>query len=474
MSQRLGIFLGLIMTSNLFAANHMLIIGGGGEPNKSTTIFDNELKNAASFVKNSSWTPRVSFNGGHSQTENIAKGIAQKSGVANKHFTPENYEALISEYEKKILSGQIKSGDQLLLMISSHGSKSIQGTKTHQISTSSQNKQQLTNYSTLEGSTLVSLDRLENLTKLAEQKGIKLGILDFSCHSGLTQKFANSNTCIISSTGPEHFAWGGSPDTFASHFTKSMKSGRTLEDVFLEAMKNKKETSFPMISSPVGSEIQDMMYPLITPYLFDTRSKQTTDKMRNYFFSLYGEDQCKNINTDYDNLINFTYDIQNITANSNYSKLRSLLGQYNGMLLDIVKNVSKVNQKHNLQEKIEFCDTVNMIKTCTSFTKEEILNLKVDEMISMTKNQLKNNAGSKSILQPRLNNYEKVKAKQAELLMDKDIQAAIQFWDKSFLLKQTQTLSNQIATEMQTAYVNAYKTIIKEEGSKGPCAQIKL
>lgn len=476
MSQRLGIILALFMTQNLWAANHMIIMGGGGEPNKTTTIFDNELKNASDFVTKSNWQPRISFNGGHSHTESLAAKVAQKAGKANTHFTAQNYEALITEYENKILSGQIKSGDQLLVMISSHGSQETKNNKTHMVSTSSTQKSNITNYATLEGTSLVSLDRLEKLTKLAEQKGIKLGILDFSCHSGLSQKLANSNTCVISSTGPEHFAWGGSPNTFASQFTKSMNSGKTLEDIFLEAMRNKRETSFPMISTPLGEEIQDMMYPLITPYLFDTRSKITTDKMRKYYFSQYGEDQCKNINTDYDNLINFTYDIENITAHANYDKLRNLITQYNGMLHDIVKNVAKVNQKHNLSDKMEICEQVGIFRSCVNYSKEELLNVKTHDILAMVKKQYDPNGtnAQKDSGMARIRLYEKISQKQAELLMDADVRNAINYWDNSNQLKKTEKLSNDIAREMQNAYVNAYQTIRKEEGARGPCAQIKL
>jgi hypothetical protein len=454
----------------------MVIMGGGGEPNKPTTIFDNELKNASEFVRKSDWNTKVVFNGGHSETEAIAARAAQKSGGQNTHFTQANYEALITEYENKILSGQIRSGDQLLLMISSHGSQTGNGSKTHFISTSSAKKQELANYQTLEGSSLVSLDRLEKLTKLAEQKGIKLGILDFSCYSGVTQQLANSNTCVISSTGPNHFAWGGTPETFASQFTKSMNSGKTLEDVFLEAMRNKRETSFPMISTPLGSEIQDMMYPLITPYLFDTRSSITTDKMKKYYFSQYSEDQCKNLNTDYENLINFTYDIENITANANYTKLRTLITQYNGMLNDIVKNVAAVNQEHKLNETVKFCEKEGLIQSCVHFTKEEILNLKIQDIIDMTRRQSSNstNQYQKRASETRVKLYQQVQAKQAELLMNSEIRNAISYWDKSGQLKRTEALSNEIAREMQNAYVNAYQTIKKAEGSKGPCAAIKL
>src|SRR5690606_13783194 len=255
--------------------------------------------------------------------------------------------------------GQIKSGDQILLMISSHGSERVGNQKTHYISTTDNHKQGVSNYRTLDGSSTVSLDRLERLTQLAESKGIKLGILDFSCHSGVTQKLANKNTCVISSTGPEHYSWGGTNSTFAAKFTESMRSGRSLEDVFLEAVKNKRDTGYPMISSPIGQEIQETMYPLISPYLHDTRSDLTRNKMKDYYNERYAKDRCENLNSDFDNLINFTYDIENIASTANYKKLRNLLTEYNGLQQGIVQNVKLMNARQDLNKKENYCNTMS-------------------------------------------------------------------------------------------------------------------
>ena len=475
MSIKLALLLSLSLWQVSFAASHMLVIGGGGEPNKPNTIFDNELQNATNFIKRSNWQSRISFNGGHRQTEAIAQSFAAKSGGQNSSFTSENYEALISEYERKIKSGQIKSGDQLLLMISSHGSVNTRNQKTHYISTSTKDKSGLTNYSTLAGSATVSLDRLESLTKLAADKGIKLGILDFSCHSGVTQKLANKNTCVISSTGPNHFAWGGNQLTFAAKFTQNMRSGKSLEDVFLEAVKDKSETSFPMISSNHGNEIQNAMYPLISPYLHDTRSDITTAKMKLFYNEKYSEDRCENLNSDYQELISFTHDIENITSNTNYSKLRTLLSEYNGLQQGIIQSVKVMNSKHNLAKEENFCATSHGLKTCMIYSLGEILNIEVDQMMSLINRQMRSAKGSEQkSLASRLSIYQKIKTRKAQLLSDSSLRSAKSFWDQGSYLKKTQQLANDIAQESQMAYYQTYNTLRKEEGSKGPCAEIKF
>lgn len=475
MSKRLALLLSLSFSISGLAASHMVVIGGGGEPQRDFTIFDHELQNATNFIQRSEWQTRITFNGGHAKTEKIAQRFAAKSRGKNTDFTPQNYEAIIAEYESKISSGQIKSGDQLVLMISSHGSQRMGNQKTHYVSTSDYQKQGLTDYNTLGGSPMVSLDRLERLTKLAESKGIKLGILDFSCHSGVTQKLANKNTCVISSTGPEHFAWGGTPHTFAAKFTENMRKGKNLEDVFLEAMKSKQDTSFPMISSSIGTEIQNTMYPLISPYLHDTRSEITINKMKQFYNERYALDRCENLNDDYDTLINFTYDIENISTRANYSKLRNLLTEYQQLQKGIIQNINSLNTRVNSRTKKDFCDVSSGIRYCLKYTQLEVLNLEVDKLIEMVKRQTQSAPTSqKARLESSLKIYQNLKKEKEKLLEDHHIKTAHQFWDKSQLLKKSKDLANQIAQEAQTAYYNTYQTLKKPEASRNPCTEIKL
>lgn len=475
MSKRLTLLLGLSFSLSTLAANHMVVIGGGGEPQRDFTIFDHELQNATNFVQRTNWETRITFNGGHAKTEKIAERFAAKSRGKNTDFTPQTYEAIIAEYERKINSGQIKSGDQLVLMISSHGSQRMGNQKTHNVSTSAYQKQGLTDYNTLRGSPTVSLDQLERLTKLAQSKGIKLGILDFSCHSGVTQKLANSNTCIISSTGPEHFAWGGTPHTFSAKFTENMRRGRNLEEVFLEAMKKKKDTSFPMISSSIGKEIQDIMYPLISPYLHDTRSEITINKMKQFYNDRYALDRCENLNDDYKTLVNFTYDIENITSKVNYSKLRNLLTEYQQLQKGIIHNLNYLNSRINSRTKKDYCDVSSGIRYCFKYTELEVLNLEVDKLMDMVREQIKSaSASQKPRLESSLKIYQNLKKEKENLLKDQRIRTAHQFWDQSQQLKKTKDLANQIADEAQLAYYNTYQSLKRQESSRNPCADIKL
>ena len=69
-------FVALIATSQLVQAeNHLLLIGGGGEPEGDGTIFDTNLYILGSNLKNLKWNYEISFNGGHKKTEEIIEKI---------------------------------------------------------------------------------------------------------------------------------------------------------------------------------------------------------------------------------------------------------------------------------------------------------------------------------------------------------------------------------------------------------------
>lgn len=197
------IFTLLFLTLNAYAeTGHMLIIGGGGEPNKETTIFDMNLEKVASFQEKSGYKTTISFNGGHVDTEKIVNSNF-KGEVSNRGaFTGENYDQIISETIKKLENGQIPANDKILLYINTHGAEKESNELTHKISVTGGNVQ---NFNTLAGSKTVSLDRLKELADLAERKNVKLGILDMSCHSGSSMALANSKTCVISAAGPNHY-----------------------------------------------------------------------------------------------------------------------------------------------------------------------------------------------------------------------------------------------------------------------------
>ena len=124
----------ILSTSPLRAENHMLVIGGGGEPVRDFTIFDTGIEHLGKNLQKSNWKYEVSYNGGHSKTEEILRKEFPSPNKQTTDFTAQKYEHLIRDYKNKILSGQIKSGDQLMIVVNSHGASKINGIKTHAIS----------------------------------------------------------------------------------------------------------------------------------------------------------------------------------------------------------------------------------------------------------------------------------------------------------------------------------------------------
>lgn len=269
----------LLSTNPLKAENFMLIMGGGGEPNGNTTIFDSTMKTLGNNLKSVDWKYQASFNGGHSTTEQIMSSEYPTPTTPRTDFTPENYAKLIEEYKAKILLGEIGQGDQLMIIMNTHGAaKYDQKNKTHKVSASGGEAQDLNN---LSGSKLVDMDALEELVKLTNEKGIKLGLVDLSCHSGNTMALKKDapNTCIITATGPNHYGFAGDA-AFSGQFMKNLKKGTTLEKAFLEARSDSVDASFPMISTDESEEIVAEVYASITPYLYYYDAK--ADKLSAY------------------------------------------------------------------------------------------------------------------------------------------------------------------------------------------------
>ncbi|MGZ3808672.1 MAG: hypothetical protein ACXVCE_11345, partial [Bacteriovorax sp.] len=212
----------------------LYFFGGGGEPKGNTTIFDGHVKVLSRFInaKGSSWKASQSFNGGHNVTEKIIKSKLQKARSLG-NFTESNFSKAMSDLENKLSS--LKSGDQLLLIMDTHGAMNTPNEKSHSVSLSATAALDL---KTLSGAKTVSMDEFEKLFTIASSKGVKLALLDLSCFSGNTLKISNKNTCVISATGENNYGFidektgnDNSPyASFGGRFLERMKEGSNLED----------------------------------------------------------------------------------------------------------------------------------------------------------------------------------------------------------------------------------------------------
>lgn len=280
-----SLFISTILLSFLNIASaadtSFIFMGGGGEPEGATTIFDESLGKMKPYFSSRTFKEgSVSFNGGHANTERLLSEAFPQH--PNSSFTNESYESLIKKYIDDIKNGKYKSGDQILVYIDTHGAMKgkIKGKDeiSHSIATTGS---AIRNYNHLSGSSVVTMDLLKDLATAAKDAKINLGIIDQSCHSGNSIDLSNEYTCVISSTGPMNYGYAG-PGTFSDNFVKNMKTGRSLEDVFLEARADASDAGYPMISSQESQSIYKDAYSLISPYLnfyYDTNA----DKLTNYF-----------------------------------------------------------------------------------------------------------------------------------------------------------------------------------------------
>lgn len=351
------------------AANHLIVIGGGGEePKKDETLFDNTFQNLGNYYQNSKWqSTTVSFNGGHKNLDKTIKESFKKPVVP---FTNDSYNQIISEYIKQIKNGSIKAGDQLMVYLDTHGAVKGANELTHSVATSGE---KIENLDTL-GSSTVSLDKMLELTQLAYSKGIKMAVLDFSCHSGNALPLANDKTCVITSTSPNHYGYGGY-GTFGYQFTSMMAKGKNLEELFLNARKSTTDKSYPMISTPQNGAITDFEYNNISPYLFYYEG-QSGDKLSPYIMDAASKDlMCK--------------------REEGFSKLMALINQIEKIntvrkkVAFVTKEIKEIDLSDLKQDLILYKRTQDyLIKTLKSFNVAK-LNEEIEITSSPDRSQLR-------------------------------------------------------------------------------------
>lgn len=448
-------------------SNHLMVMGGGGEPKGNpSTIFDAELASLGAFAKaNPQWEPSVIFDGGHAQTEAIVTQHFGRFNPAGQTFSSKNYEALIALYEKRLNSGEIKGGDKLLIHINSHGAlRDAKGEETHRISTSDA---AATNLQTLGGVT-VPLDRLKKLSELAARKGVKLGIVDLSCHSGSTLNLANANTCVISATGPEHYSYGGG-STFSAKFNQAMAKGKSLEEVFLTARSNYADTSFPMISTPQGRDVQARLYELLTPYLyyFDPQS----DKHTKY---LEREVQSPNTCAPQEDLKELVTLVEELLKTVAGPDTKRELEYFKTSVTNYFNYLTKTRAEMRAagfpqaMERVSFCSNLKApinrrgarTRECTEYRVKDLVSLDIDRVQAHFRDMSRRSKGEEALIAQAISeNLDQARKKKAELLRQNPrLEKLADFWASNPGRRQeTFTLAAHVSKSHQRLFEKLYR-----------------
>jgi hypothetical protein len=473
----LSLLLAFFSSAEVFAQkNYFAFMGGGGDPAGDTTIFDSEISRVGRFAQSSHWNSQVSFNGGHRTTENILHNSFSQNGSRNTPFTQESFERIIANYERKINSGDIKAGDQLLLYISTHGAINNSKEKTHSISTTGAAARDL---NTLEGSKQVSLDRLGRLINLANTKGVKLAILDFSCHSGNTLALKNPNTCIISGSGSNHFSY----NIWGEQFSTAMAPGKNLEQVFLQTLYLQTTTpAFPMISTPVGNDFSASFYRLITPYLYQENADEGKGKLENFLNNNVRENQCSLLDKNFSDLMNLSDNLQRTIGTLNrgdslFDPFKKAVRAYYEVLSSLQKNLQFEHRQSELLEKSEkFCVDNHRQKRCRIIKHRSMLAINYDQELSRVQNRKLVQGYDENQIRLELDFLNQQKMKKQELLSSNpDYQEYVRLIQSYSSLMQTTSAK---AREVNAAFIRIYDRYYRELSQKdqrpNPCKDFVL
>lgn len=484
----------LVLSNSAFAINStpsagkkfIAIMGGGSEPaDKETTIFDDSMKNLGTFLKGSpAWTPTVSFNGGHTTTESIIANGIGKRGVTNQPFTKEEYARIIEDYKNKITSGQIKSGDQLLVWIDTHGALQQPGERSHSISAA--NGSAAANLTTLAGSSLVNMDQMQSLIDLAAAKGVKLGVMDNSCHSGASLALSNPNTCIVTASGPNHFGYSN----WGSIMGSNLKAGKTLEDVFLETLNERDDAAFPMISSPVGQEIQNELYPLATPFFYSFSDNPGHNKLSAFLEGQVIKNQCDQADLSFQELLTFSQEVEAMVkpANKkgpNYNAFRDAVSEYQ-ILLEQIRNdltAMKITDLDRVgpapcapfQGFYEDGRPAPITEQCRmkGWTHKEMLAMDWDAEIARISNQQAASADpqEKNWLGVQVEWFRKSKHETAQIVAANPNYTQFLNYYKTLpqLQSRTHALSSKVSVATQKLYTDLYKAKSQTDTRPNPC-----
>lgn len=469
-----GCYFFIAFTPMASAKNHLLVFGGGGEPkDKPGTIFDKGLQGIADYTKRSPEVmTEVAFNGGHPETEDILNNRFS-GNIKKSPFEEADYKRLIQSYISKLQNKELVKGDQLMIMINTHGAEKQPQFKTHSIATSVGNP---TNLNSLQGAHTVDLDQLEVLKNLAKAQGVKMAIVDNSCHSGNSLSLADENTCVITASGPNHYGFA----PFSENFIELMQNGKNLEDVFLEARAMDQTPSFPMISTPQGLKANALLYENMTPFLYydDPKYDKLTPYLQahsderqmclseeNFLSLLQTIDKIEETYTTTKKILWWTKTKKNLDL----KPLKILLTQQQNALKEITKQMQDlkggdINTLETITPKVDFYISPSVKMPQISWG--DLIKTDYDRMISSTSELLKNETDPYQIPSHKwnLSIYTQAKAKKEEILAKNP--KLLSLTEKQKGLKKSILLNFETVQKIALEERKLYQAIYKDQPQK--------
>ena len=428
----------------------LIILGGGGEPKGDDTIFDRSLEDLGRVYQLPIWKDKfLSFDSGHPVTEKIIQD--KFSNPQNTPFSTLNFYYEIDKIKKLMTDKKTK---QVMVYIDSHGELKGKDELSHHIHT-------------IDSQETVGLDKLQELSILAEKNGILLAIIDQSCHSGNTITLANKFTCVVSATSPDLYSYG-SQESFTEEFLKRLKPGANLEDAFLKARLDSSDAGFPMISTKESESIKKSFYEKLVPYIY-----------KNEHFDEFITKEVNSSNScirkeNYDELLNMISQVEKANSHLILSHMKNLLSQYHQVLDDYIKNEEILNGEEFKKEIMlsssdgKYKDSVSLRKFITS---------DYDEAISEQEKLLKTKLSpdDREFQMAILDFFKIAKSEQEKIRKEHpEYQRAIK--DNHDFHEKIESLSGLVANESKRVYQELYSAEMtaRKKKESNPCRDFVL
>lgn len=465
-----------LQSQNLFAKSTYVLMGAGGEPKDSpTTQFDMSLRNMSDYYQGSKnrYDAYIAVNGGHTETTRLVNERFAGANIESNGFLDQTYNSILENIKNKLNNNEYSSSDKILINIDTHGGEPVANVPGHTISTSAAAMSSMNT----SGATSVNTYKLKEIVDLANSKGIKIAIIDHSCHSGATMDLQNENTCVITASTANQYALSD----FSNNFANFMRSGKSLEDVFLDTRNASMATPFPLINSPVGLKVQEelsavlpflkyhgnyrnMELDKIDRYLKDNSNAEKLCRRENQFNDLFKWfDDVEKAATRQEGFWIFKREVKDI----DFTKIRKKLTEYKAIqdsYFNRLREINYNNEKLNETVEIQEGDVTNKFKM------KEILTADWDASIRFAENdsRLSQSGGVRDYYAKYIRIYTRAKELKNQYLHSEEYLKEKQIFndlarDQNLTLGKIEELSQEVkevykARYKQLSQMDEYKT----------------
>jgi hypothetical protein len=225
------------MAPTASATQYLYAFGGAGDLPGGKNIFVDDFVDLHRFAQKNNWQMEALFDGDQPKAK---EKVAQALGGKNlSDFSSTSYNESLDEISMH--KSKYKAGDKVIFVISTHGNK------------------ESTEYGhgvACRGNISCDIGKLKKTIQELQAQGVQVALLDLSCYSGHSLKMADDKTCVVTASSSSDIGYNQT----VSRFIAGMKTGKSLEEIFLES--RQQQYGLPQISSPAGRQTEEMIQHL--------------------------------------------------------------------------------------------------------------------------------------------------------------------------------------------------------------------